>query len=428
MGVGDGGRTYKEAQGLSPSLRSTGQVGAAEQLLRPRSRPGAVELFAIEPDQIQIVWTEGCLPPVRVHVDGRTLDLDSTSIASGAGSAVIADLTPGTSYELTFTCGSATGAVATRRRFSTPNSPLGAELFRFATMSDLHLGRGALEYRGPVAHLSHNSVEEELATQTSPSADVQLRIARSAVNEALEWGAQHLVLKGDVCDQGYDWIWDQAESLLGDLPIPVSIIPGNHDTGQLRKLEPEFAAKDRGLHLTRSPEAVELPGMSLILVDSTVPGTSWGSLDGSAEQVADLASHARRSGRGVAVMSHHHPQRFAIPLFWPHGIPGPDAGRFAAILGKADPAAFVSSGHTHRCRRRTVGGVTWSEVAATSQFPGVWAGYVVYEGGLRQTVRRISEPSSLELIEPGRALLNGIWALWSTGNLSDRCFNLSWTR
>ncbi|MGB6059286.1 MAG: metallophosphoesterase, partial [Microthrixaceae bacterium] len=257
---------------MNTPLRSSGQVGAAERLVRAASRPGAVELFAIEPDRIQIVWPEGCLPPVRAHIDGRTMDLDAASIPSGAGSAVIADLIPGTSYELIFTCGSAagatttgatttgavaTGAVTTRRRFRTPNSPLGAELFRFATMSDLHLGRGALEYRGPVAHLSHNSTEKDLASQESPYADVQLRVARSAVDEALEWGAQHLVLKGDVCDQGYDWIWDQAESLLGDLPIPVSIIPGNHDTGQLRKLEPEFAAKDRGLHVTRSPEAVE---------------------------------------------------------------------------------------------------------------------------------------------------------------------------
>ncbi|MGB3409963.1 MAG: metallophosphoesterase [Microthrixaceae bacterium] len=413
---------------MSTSLRSSSQVGAAERLLRAGSRPGAVDLFAIEPDRIQIVWPEGCRSPIRAHIDGRTVDLDSASIPSGAGSAVIADLSPGTPYELTFTCRSAAGSATTKRRFRTPESPLGAELFRFATMSDLHLGRGALEYRGPVAHLSHNSSEEDVATRESSSADVQLRIARSAVSEALEWGAQHLVLKGDVCDQGYDWIWDQAASLLGDLPIPVSIIPGNHDTGQLRKLEPEFAAKDRGLHVTRSPEAVELPGMSLILVDSTVPGTSWGSLDRSADEVADLASHARRSGRGVAVMSHHHPQRFAVPLFWPHGVPGPDAGRFVSSLGKADPAAFVSSGHTHRCRRRKVGGVAWSEVAATSQFPGVWAGYVVHEGGLRQTVHRIADPASLELIEPGRALLSGIWALWSTGNLSDRCFNVGWTR
>ncbi len=428
MGDGCRGQTCKRIYGLNSTVRPSGQIGAAERLLRKASRAGSVELFAIEPDKVQIVWPEGTRSPVRATVDRREHILDEACISSGAGSAVIGDLTPGTSYELSFTSSGPNGSTTVKRRFKTPESPLGAELFRFATISDLHLGRGAREFKGPFAHVGKEKADIEMDDVWDPTADVQLRIARSAVNEAIEWGARHLVLKGDVCDQGYDWIWDQVADLLGDLPIPVSIIPGNHDTGRLRRLEPEFAAKDRGLHVTRSTEAVELPGMSLILLDSTVPGTSWGSLDRSADEVADLASHARRSGRGVAVMSHHHAQRFSIPMFWPHGVPGPNAKRFVSTLAKADPEALVSSGHTHRCRHHRVGAVAWSEVAATSQFPGVWAGYVVHEGGLRQTVRRIAEPDSLELIEPGRSLLGGVWALWSTGTLSDRCFNLAWNR
>lgn len=377
---------------------------------------------------IQIVWAEGTRSPVRARIGARHFELDSACTERGAGSAVIGDLTPGTSYELEFSCSGPNGPQTSRHRFRTPATPLGAELFRFATISDLHLGRGIRDFKGPFAHIGKSTGSLSMEDVSDPTAGVQLQLARSAVNEAIDWGARHLVLKGDVCDQGYDWVWDQVADLLGDVPIPVSIIPGNHDTGRLRRVEPEFAAKDRGLHLTRETESVDLPGLTLILTDSTVPGTSWGSLDRHADDVADLASNARQSGRGVAVMSHHHAQRFAVPLFWPHGIPGPNADRFAATLAKAAPDALVSSGHTHRCRVRRVGGIAWSEVSATCQFPGVWAGYVVHEGGIRQTVHRISEPASLDLIESGRAMLNGVWALWSTGTRSDRCFEISWDR
>ncbi|HTN99527.1 MAG TPA: metallophosphoesterase [Microthrixaceae bacterium] len=397
-------------------------------MLRPSARIGSVDLFAIEPDRVQLVWTGGCHGPIRVQVDGRSLDLDSATSPGGAGAVEITGLKAGTSYELEFSCRTDLGPQSHRRRFATPQAPLGLELFRFATISDLHLGRGLMEYRGPIAYLQDDGTTDDLATRENPAADLQLRLARSAVTEAIDWGAKHLVVKGDLCDQSYDWIWDQAEDLLRCLPIPVSIIPGNHDTGRLRKIEPEVAARARGLHVTRGVGTVDFPGMSLILADSTVPGTSWGSLDRSSQKVADLASDARRDHRGVVVMTHHHAQRLTLPVFWPQGIPAPNAGRFATALHSAAPEALVSSGHTHRCRRRDVDGVVWSEVAATSQFPGAWAGYVVHEHGIRQTVHRIADPTSLDLIESGRRMLNGVWALWSTGNLADRCFNLDWTR
>jgi hypothetical protein len=71
--------------------------------------------------------------------------------------------------------------------------------------------------------------------------------------------------------------------------------------------------------------------------------------------------------------------------------------------------------------------VPWSEVGATNHFPGVWAGYRVFEGGLVQVVRRTAEPATLRWSEATRDALGGIWALWATGTMSDRCFTLDWS-
>ena len=167
----------------------------------------------------------------------------------------------------------------------------------------------------------------------------------------------------------------------------------------------------------------DVDGLRIVLADSTIDDSGWGALARHRDQVASSAADADGA---VFVATHHHPQRFAVPLFWPHGIPGPDARRFAAAVHAANPASMASSGHTHRCRRRDVAGLAWTEVAATNHFPATWAGYAVHEGGIRQVVRRIAEPRTLAWAESTRDVLRGSWALWSTGTIDDRCFTLTW--
>jgi len=57
----------------------------------------------------------------------------------------------------------------------------------------------------------------------------------------------------------------------------------------------------------------------------------------------------------------------------------------------------------------------------------VWAGYAVHEGGLRQVVRRVAEPSCLAWSEPNRRSLLGLWGPWASGFLRWRCFSHTWS-
>ena len=396
-----------------------------EHLRRPHSAGPGVEVFAVDDTSVQIIWSDAGVGPMTFRIDGRRVE---HHLDGGPGAIVIEELTPDARLDLTVT--TPTGSQL-RRRVRTLAPPAGRELFRFATINDVHLGHGHKEYGLPQVLRSvaqtdddrHEAPRSDDLHDEPGTRDHQFDNARAAIDEALEWGAQHLVVKGDLCDQGYDWIWDQAALLLGGLSIPVSILPGNHDTGALRRMEPEVGGGERGLHVTRGVDHLDVAGLRLVLVDSTTPGNGWGRVARHADQAATAVHEAEG---GVFLATHHHPQRFRVPLFWPHGIPGPDADHFAGTIAAANPNVLASSGHTHRCRRRVVGGLSWSEVAATSHFPGVWAGYVVHEGGIRQTVRRIGTPEALAWTEHTRHMFRGVWALWSTGELSDRCFTIDW--
>lgn len=379
-----------------------------EHLARPGTRGIGLDVFAVEDRSAQVLWSD--LPACRVTVtcrrDDRVVWQRTLDHLGGPGAVELTELLPESRHEVELH--SSDGHHA-RRDLRTLATPPGEELFRFATLNDLHLGRE--EHRSMAGH---------------PHRRRPFDMADDALADALAWGAELVVLKGDVCDESYERFWDQAAELLRPVPVDVVMLPGNHDTGSLRRVEPEVAAAARGLRMIRDVEHLDIPGLRVVMMESGVPGNGWGHVARHADQVAALAADGRGDGRATFVATHHQAQRFRVPYHWPHGIPAPDAKRFARALHAADPAAMISSGHTHRCRLRGIGGVTWSEVAATNHFPAVWAGYRVFAGGLMQVVRRTAAPEALAWSEHGRSWLRGVWALWSTGSIQDRCFTRAW--
>lgn len=415
-----------------------------EHLLRPATATYGLDVIGVESDRAQVVWST--LPPgthdVRVTPVGGTARVGTSITArqqvegtGDPGAVELTGLAAGARYELTLHLdGAATPAAACR--FSTLPAGRGQRLTRFATISDLHLGYGGGTHSRSTSS-NADGADGVGAGRVSPSArmiarsrqkapealDHPYECAAAAIDEAMAWGAELIIVKGDVCDESFDQHWDRAAELLGDLPVPVLLLPGNHDTGRLRRVEPHDAAERRGLDLTRTVDHIDLPGVRIIRVNSTVPGNGWGAIDRHSDEVAQLAAEA---DTGVFIATHHQAQRFSTPLYWPHGIPGPDARRFARTVLAANPSVLVSSGHTHRCRFRQVAGLPWSEVSSTNHYPAMWAGYQVHDGSIAQTVRRIAAPAAIRWSEYTRPMLNGTWALWATGTLSDRSFQLDW--
>lgn len=168
----------------------------------------------------------------------------------------------------------------------------------------------------------------------------------------------------------------------------------------------------------------DLPGLRVILANSTVARSGRGTVERVATSILE---RAHDSDRPILLFMHQQLQSTRLPRYWPIGIPAPESTRFLDELDRVAQPVVVSSGHTHRNRIRRHGSVTLTEVASTKDWPGVWAGYDVFEGGLTQTVRRTSERSVLAWQEYSRKAVAGLWAHWSPGRLEDRCLSVVWS-
>lgn len=285
-------------------------------------------------------------------------------------------------------------------------APPGEELFRFATVSDVHIGLDTFGFLP--------KVRDPVKGASEPPSE---RCLRAAVTEARAWGAQLLVVKGDLTQKGTIAEATRAARIIGDMPVLV--IVGNHEV--------KYSHEDVGVAfpgtLVPDVRVHDVPGARLVLFDSTVPGSHTGTYAMHADEVVDAIGTAR----GPAILlTHHHPQPLPIAHHWPPGVPSPAARRFFDAVVNANRRVFMSTGHTHRHRRHDHGPLVITEVGSPQHYPGTWAGYVVHEGGIRQVVRRVAAPDAIAWTEETRRSVLRVWARWSPGKLPERCFSHPW--
>ena len=212
------------------------------------------------------------------------------------------------------------------------------------------------------------------------------------------------------------------EARFAGVHVPIDVIPGNHERSKIGDIDPDLALRAIGLHLVEGVETVDHGGVRIVLADTVRRGTDHGTVDAIADDLIEAVS----VDAPTLVALHHQPTRFRVPLYLPPGIPGPQVRPLLRSLGDANRRVLVTSGHTHRHRRHDFDGVTATEVGSTKDFPGTWAGYQIHEGGIVQTVRRISEPTCIRWTDHTRRAAAGLWPKWSPGRIQDRCFTLEW--
>lgn len=368
-------------------------------------RPQHLEVFGMGPDWLQVTWS--ALGPGRVEFecDGRRWSVDADG---GPGSVLLDDLDPDREHEVVLT---GDGQDPIRLRARTLARPPGEELLRIATISDVHIGSHSTGYFHTIVEIPEPQI---------PHAE---RCLRAAVDELTGWGAQHLVIKGDLVDRSDEDHWERVADIIGDLRIPVDVVPGNHERSKLGDVDPVVALERIGLTLVDGVKVVDHGGVRILLADTTRPGTDLGTVGAVADR---LVAAAAATDGPVLLTLHHQPMRFRFPTYLPPGLPGPEVRDLLRALGDANPKLLVSSGHTHRHRRHRVGSVTATEVGSTKDFPGTWAGYHVHEGGIVQFVRRIADPSCIRWTERTRRAALGAWALWAPGRRASRCFTEVW--
>jgi len=328
---------------------------------------------------------------------------------AGPGSVVVEGLSSRSTYDVIASARGVPRFLACR--LSTLSPPGGELLCKFATVSDLHIGEMWFGLLGRI----HDPHREEV---------FPVRALRAALDEIVLWGAQLVVAKGDLTRRTTPAEVRDAGRLLAASPVPVEVILGNHDN-KLR-VDTRALLESQGITVSWHPRARDLPGVRLVLHSTDHSDARYHRGQLPAEAGRRIAALAAEAGTGVWVALHHPPELHRCPTVYPPGFPFAESRALLDALAAVKPATLVTCGHRHRNRRYDYGPIVISEVGATKDYPGVWAGYKVFEGGIVQMVRRISRPDVIDWTEATGRAINGQWSRWSPGRLDDRCFTVCW--
>lgn len=293
--------------------------------------------------------------------------------------------------------------------------PPGELLSRVGTVNDVHFGEDE-------AGLLDDSLSPEQAgvVRSLPGdAPYPEVMNRAAAAEMYAAGLDAVVVKGDLSVDGRPEEWAAFESCyrstFGDR---LHVVRGNHDAyhGQT-----EYAG-DRW---------IDLDGLSIGLLDTVIPTKTTGGL--RPDQLASLDAELAARSQPVLLMGHHQQ--------WIAGASGRRSDDYFGI--HPDPSDALdelcvrhphvlgyTAGHTHRHRVRPMqrSGVPSVEIGCVKDFPGTWAEYRAYEGGVLQIVHRMSSPEALAWSERCRTLYApyGVdYEAYAMGPLSARCFEFS---
>ncbi len=297
--------------------------------------------------------------------------------------------------------------------FRTLARPPGEQLATVCTVNDVHFGEvecGIL-----------NGVDDDPIYATAPGEEPYPELMnRCAIADIRGVEPDVVVVKGDLTSMGtraeYQAFLNAYGPAFGEKLVHVR---GNHDA-----YHGETFASD-------APVSVTLPGVTLAVIDTAIPGKASGGV--STESLEWLDQLAAEADRPVLVFGHHHawnPDSPERPEAY-FGINPDDSDRLVEVVARRRRIAGYFAGHTHRNRVRrfsATGDVPWVEVACVKDFPGAWAEYRVFEGGILQVFRRISAPEALAWSDKTRDMYGGLYEMYAFGALDERCFAISTDR
>lgn len=173
-----------------------------------------------------------------------------------------------------------------------------------------------------------------------------LALARAAIDAvlALDVAPDVVLVSGDLAYDGQPEEYEALAQELARLPMPVRVIPGNHDRREAMRagLGAYIPAGPLGERIAYAAEAGPL---RILALDSTIPEQPGGEL--GREQLAWLDDElAHEPGRPALVMLHHPP--FACGIAHMDRIRCADGDRLAAVIARHPEVERVICGHVHR--------------------------------------------------------------------------------
>jgi len=236
---------------------------------------------------------------------------------------------------------------------------------RIAHLSDLHLLEPHVERRSLCdrIRLGYLSLLRRI------DAEARVRRAKRALARASEQGFDHLVISGDLTEDGGAAQFEELARVLSESgidPYKITLVPGNHDAySDPQELRRAFQGPLRPYSSSSAGDAgkvIDLGDVVLLPVSTAVHqhwASSWGHIDHAGfEQLERRASDPGIGKHAVVVVQHHAPMRHPIAAMqWVEGLRV--YGQLLALLSKVR-GVQVLHGHLHRAMTRVLemGGIS----------------------------------------------------------------------
>jgi len=152
-----------------------------------------------------------------------------------------------------------------------------------------------------------------------------------------------VVVSGDLVDFGTAEAYQTLREALARLTLPFRLMPGNHDDRQrLRAAFPDHVYLQQGETLHWQ---LEVKGIQLLALDSSVPQQPWGFVDEA--QLTWLEQQLERAPQLPTLVFLHHPP-FFCGIEHMDQQPLRNAEALAAVIQRHAQVERVLSGHLHR--------------------------------------------------------------------------------
>jgi 3',5'-cyclic-AMP phosphodiesterase len=161
-----------------------------------------------------------------------------------------------------------------------------------------------------------------------------------------------VVISGDLADTPTMEEYDHLKRLLAPLKLPFAGIPGNHDTrDMMRAAFPQAAYAFASGPLN---QRIEIAGLDLLLLDSSVHGKPHGELEAATLQWLD-ATLASSPDRPALVFLHHPP--FTTGIWHMDRQNLLNAAELAPVIRRHPRVQLIAAGHVHRATLAMFAGV-----------------------------------------------------------------------
>jgi 3',5'-cyclic AMP phosphodiesterase CpdA len=171
-----------------------------------------------------------------------------------------------------------------------------------------------------------------------------------------------VLLSGDLVDKGTPAEYAKLRELLNGVPMPLLVIPGNHDEPEAFReafWEHDYLPAVGPMHYV----ADDVGPVRVVALDVTLPGLHHGMVDAQAADWLD-ATLASEPQRPTMVMMHQPPFDTGVPYLDLYSCRGGE--RLAAVLARHRQVQRIVCGHVHRFMLLGFGGTVLCTAPSTT--------------------------------------------------------------